>query len=118
MARCAGADRGRRKPHITRQRGDCRTRGARIGPSQSSAEAWTSLGDTYRDAQKIFPVRPRPTTTRRTRWTKPSERRLAAFLRPRHGEDNRPTGTKAEADVKAALKLVPDQPQVLNYPRL
>ena len=57
-----------------------------------------------------------PMTMRKRRIGTPHETRLAAVLCPRHGGgQSAKHWDKAEADVKTALKLSPDQPELLNY---
>ena len=76
--------------------------------------AWTALGDVYRSAEK-FPEAAGAYDRAVKLLTPPQPRDWAVFYARAMAEDQSKRWDAAEVDLQHALKLSPDQPQVLNF---
>jgi tetratricopeptide (TPR) repeat protein len=77
-------------------------------------ETWIALGDAYRDADKSDPAIDAYNHAEKTLAT-PTKRDWPLFYSRAMAEDKAHHWDKAEADIDLALKLSPDQPELLNY---
>ena len=76
--------------------------------------AWTALGDAYRDQDKT-PTRPELMIMPSHCWAPTKTRRGRCIMRAGSQKSVAHHWDAAEADLKHALHLSPEQPQVLNY---
>ncbi|MDE2182979.1 MAG: tetratricopeptide repeat protein [Alphaproteobacteria bacterium] len=77
-------------------------------------ETWTALGDTYRQAQN-FPDAVKAYDSAIKASGTPDKKEWPLFYARAIAEQQTDNWPAAEADLKQALTLSPDQPQVLNY---
>jgi tetratricopeptide (TPR) repeat protein len=82
--------------------------------SPDRIDAALTLADLLRGKERL-PTRSPPTIRRSSAIKTVEERPLAGILRPRHRLERLKQWPKAEADMKKALELSPEQPYVLNY---
>jgi tetratricopeptide (TPR) repeat protein len=81
---------------------------------QSDSETWIALGDAYRDMDKNDEAIDAYGRAEKALKT-PSKRDWPLFYARAMAEDKAHHWDKAEADIDLALKLSPDQPELLNY---
>jgi tetratricopeptide (TPR) repeat protein len=77
-------------------------------------EAWTALGDTYRSANKFAEAVLAYNQAINAVGT-PEKKHWPLFYTRAIAEDRSHNWSAAEADLQVALKLSPDEPQILNY---
>ena len=80
----------------------------------SDSQTWIALGDAYRDADKSDEAVDAYNHAEKTLAT-PTRRDWPLFYARAMAEDKAHHWDKAEADINIALKLSPDQPELLNY---
>ena len=78
------------------------------------SETWVALGDAYRDAGKYDDAIEAYTKAEKA-LTVPRKNNWPLFYARALAEDKAHHWDKAEADLNIALKLSPDQPELLNY---
>ncbi len=80
----------------------------------NDSEAWTGLGDAYRAAERWSDAAAAYDKALAALGT-PSQKDWPLFYARGIAEDRQGQWDKAQADLQEALKLSPDEPQVLNY---
>ncbi len=78
------------------------------------AETWITLGDSYRDANRYDDAIDAYTKAEKANGA-PSKKDWPLFYARAMAEDKARHPDKAEADLNTALKLSPEQPELLNY---
>jgi tetratricopeptide (TPR) repeat protein len=78
------------------------------------AGTWITLGDAYRDANRYDDAIDAYTKAEKANGT-PGKKDWPLFYARAMAEDKAHHPDKAEADLSAALKLSPEQPELLNY---
>jgi tetratricopeptide (TPR) repeat protein len=78
------------------------------------AETWITLGDSYRDANRYDDAIDAYTKAEKANGT-PAKKDWPLFYARAMAEDKAHQPDKAEADLSTALKLSPEQPELLNY---
>ena len=92
---------------------DCRPQNAGEGLS-SDSENWIALGDAYRDQDNDAAAIAAYDRAEKALGA-PQKRDWTLFYARAMAEDRAKQWDKAQADVNIALKLSPDQPELLNY---
>jgi tetratricopeptide (TPR) repeat protein len=82
--------------------------------SADDSETWIALGDTYRDADNYDGAIDAYTKAEKAIGT-PQKRDWPLFYARAMAEDKLHHWDKSEADLNLALKLSPEQPELLNY---
>jgi tetratricopeptide (TPR) repeat protein len=85
-----------------------------VQSDQKNLTAWTALGDAYRSAEK-YPEAADAYDHAVKLLTSDQTRDWAVYYARAMAEDQSKRWDAAELDLKHALKLSPDQPQVLNF---
>ena len=80
----------------------------------ADSQTWIALGDAYRDSDKSDEAIDAYDHAEKT-LTAPARRDWPLFYARAMAEDKAHHWDKAEADVNLAMKLSPDQPELLNY---
>ncbi len=87
---------------------------ALIAAYPDSVETWTALGDAYRQAKR-YPDAAKAYSQAIQAFGTPVKKTWPLFYARAFAEQQANDWNAAEADLKVALKLNPDEPQVLNY---
>jgi tetratricopeptide (TPR) repeat protein len=80
----------------------------------NDSESWVALGDTYRSASK-FPEAVDAYNRAEKAITRPSRRDWPMFYARAMAKEKLNKLDESEADIQTALKLSPEQPELLNY---
>ena len=85
-----------------------------VAADPKDSEAWIALGDTYRAADKFADAVDAYDHAEKAIGT-PAKRDWPLFYARAMAKEKLKHWDKAEADIQTALKLSPDQPELLNY---